>query len=69
MFKFGVMIVCAMALTGCVGEAHSAKLAYINAARAYNACLLANPQAPANCTAQKTVMDNDLNVFNTVSGD
>jgi hypothetical protein len=69
MLKISLLVACAIALTGCGGTARTAKIGYIKAANAYNACLLGNPAAPANCTAQKTVMDNDLQVYNTVSSD
>ncbi len=69
MFKISLLVACAIGLTGCVGTEHTAMVGYVKAANAYNACLLGNPGAPGNCAAQKTVMDNDLQVYNTVSSD
>jgi len=70
MFKIGLLAVCAVALAGCsVGQERTARTGYIDAANAYNTCLLNNPSAMDNCAAQKAVMDNELQVYNALSGD
>jgi len=68
MLRITLLAVCVIGLAGCAQE-RAAKTGYVKSAHAYDACLLANPGAPDNCAAQKAVMDNDLQVYNAVSGD
>lgn len=70
MYRIGLLVICAVALSGCASsQDRAAKADYINAVNAYNTCLLNNPTALDNCAAQRTVMDNELQVYNAVSGD
>ena len=69
MLRIGLLVACAVALSGCASQERAARIGYINAARAYNMCLLSNASALENCAAQKAVMDNELQVYNEISGE
>jgi len=66
MRKILLLAAAACTLTGC-GAAHNAKLGYIRATAALNACLLANPSNPAACNAQVQVQQNELMLYSNLS--
>jgi len=65
MRKILVLVTCSVLLSGCA--AHQAKLAYIKATAALNACVLAHPGVPSACDAQATVQQNDLSLYSNLS--
>jgi hypothetical protein len=68
MRKVVLLAVCAMALSSCGLEStHQAKMAYIKATAALNACVLAHPDTPSACAAQETVQQNDLSLYSNLS--
>jgi hypothetical protein len=68
MLRIGLLMACAVGISACgMVEAHSAKMAYVRSAQDYNACLLSNPTLFKNCDAKKAVMDNQMQVYSTVS--
>ncbi len=68
MLRIGLLMAFTISLSACgIAEEHAAKMAYVKSAHDYNACLLNNPAIPKNCDAQKAVMDNQLQVYTTVS--
>lgn len=65
--KLAALILVTLALSGCgIGASNNARAAYVKANDALNACLLANPSAPAACSAQSAVVQNDLQLYNNL---
>ena len=68
MRKIVLLAVCDMGLSSCgLDSAHQAKLSYIRATAALNACVLAHPDLPSACDAQQTVQQNDLSLYSNLS--
>ncbi len=66
MKRMGVCVVLMGVLSGCAG--HIATSRYLQATKAYNACLLANPNTPAACDAEAQVVANDKAVYDDMVG-
>ena len=68
MTKQAALFLAALALSGCaIGAENDARTSYVKATDVLNACLLANPGAPAACNAQSAVVQNDLQLYNNLS--
>ncbi len=66
MKRVGLCVVLMGVLSGCAG--HIATSRYLQSTKAYNECLLANPNLPSACAAQQQVLANDKAVYDDMVG-